>query len=294
MSAFAAAGEAPFTIGQVAEADRFVHVMDGPALLVVLSELSTTADFLEYLRKKEALFASGLFAFAESELDLLAYYLWNGREFPNPTGGMFRLEPRLWETVSADRSFLAGREENRVSSFWDGLIEYVTDLYLTMQLETGNESPVAEHELLMRVMAAENRFSRRLLTKWILERADRARENYVASLFPSLQEEVLYVLVIGPGAAQADYPTYRADRANHMKLRCIAARAARPDRRYIVGIALDARGVRGSSEDFMYMDTGDWDEDTLRRAEELRQEMKYFVDGVMQVTHLDEAEYPPG
>ena len=80
-----------------------VHVLDEFTLPIVLSELSTTADFLDYLRKKEALFASGRFAYAESELDLLGYFLWYGREFFEPGTARFRLKPNLCNKLSAMR-----------------------------------------------------------------------------------------------------------------------------------------------------------------------------------------------
>jgi hypothetical protein len=281
-----------FTVGRIAGAKGLVHVFDENTLPVVLSELSTTADFLDYLRKKEALFASGRFTFAESELDLLGYFLWNGREFVDHGAARFRLNPKLWEQVEADPQFLAAREENKVGYFWDGLIEYLTKLYMMEQLEHGNDMPIADHERLVRIMAAETRFSRRVLAKWVLERAERGKEGYVGSLLPSMQDGVLYVLLIGPGDGGKDHTEYRTARAEQLYARCIAAKAAQRDRSVIVGIAMDARGVKGSSEDFIYLNTEGWTNDAIQKAEKLRQELRYFVDGKGQPYRIDEAEYP--
>jgi hypothetical protein len=223
---------------------------------------------------------------------IFSHILWNNREFPIPEPAPFRLDPNLWQQVESDRQFLAAREENRVGFFWDRLIEYLTDLFMTEQLELGNEMAVAGYERAVRVMAAETRFSRRILAKWILERAQLARQGYIASYFPSLQAGVLYVLLVGPGADRREYGQYRKDRSDQLHLRCVAAKAAQPDRRFIVGIALDARGVRGSSEDFLWMDTNDWSAEVLERAEQLRQELRFFVPEKAQPRQMSEAEYP--
>ena len=292
VSTTATGEDASFVIGPVPGTNVLIHVLDEFTLPVLLSEFSTTPDFLEYLRKKEELFASGRFAFAESELDLLAYFLWNGRSFPMPDAMPFRLEANLWPKVSSDPHFLAGRKENEVSVFWDGLIEYLNDLYLKEELEHGNELAVADHERVVRIMAGETRFARRLLTKWILERADLAKNGYVGSYFPSMQEGVLYVLLIGPGDGGRDHADYRQGRQRQLHMRCIAAKAIEPARRFIVGIALDARGVKGSSEDFVYLDTDGWTAEDIRNAERLRQERGYFIKGRAKETHVSEAEYP--
>jgi hypothetical protein len=75
VSAITEGGADRFTVGSAIHDDGFVHVFDENTLPVVLSELSTVPDFIDYLKKKEELFNSGRFAFADSELDLLAYSL---------------------------------------------------------------------------------------------------------------------------------------------------------------------------------------------------------------------------
>lgn len=223
---------------------------------------------------------------------MLGYFLWNGREFPIPDAEQFRLDPGLWSQVETNPQFLAAREENKIGRFWDGLIEYLTELYMKEELEHGNAITVAEHEQLVRVMASETRFARRILSKWILERAERAKKGYVGSLCQSPQDSVLYVLLIGPGDGGEPHAKYRQARAEQLYARCIAAKAAHPERRLIVGIALDAKGVRGSSEDFVYMDTQSWSEERIKAAEKLRQELGFYVVGKAHADRINEVEYP--
>jgi hypothetical protein len=283
----------PFTIGKIDSTLGWTHVFDEASLPIILQQLSTTADFVEYLTNKVAFLSEDTSVNAESELDLLAYYLWNGRRFPR-AGGAYRFGPNLWKEVEASPAFLTAREENKISRFWDGLIEYITTHYLSETLEFGNELQMSEYERIVRVMAGETRFFRRILAKAILDRAEIARENAISTLLPSGQPDVSYVLFIGRGDQGGNHDLYRADRASQLKARCIAAKAVKPERRYIIGIALDARGVRGSSEDFAFIDTGNWSGEAIHKAAQLREEFGYFIPGQATERHLSEDEYPQG
>ncbi len=179
----------PFTVGSCDAARGWVHVFDEVSIGVVLRELSTMTDFVNYLNRKTDLLSGGQFQLAGDELDLLGYYLWNGRSFPATTE-KFQLEPDLWSQVENDASFLAGRSENQVSYFWDGLIEYLTDHFLGGTLEVGGDLTVPEYEQLARLMAGESRFYRRILATAILGRAERAREYAIGTLLPSEQPDV--------------------------------------------------------------------------------------------------------
>ena len=286
-------GERSFTIGKTSGANGWVHVFGEAEIRTLLAELSTASDFVDYLTKKEELLDSDQFIEANCETDLLAYFLWHRREFKLQSPERFKLQPNLWEKVQSNASFLVGREANNISFFWDNLIEYLNDLYMKEQLEHGNSYAPTEHEKIVRTLAAENRFSRRLLAKWILERAEKAPNSYVSSCHPSInQPDVLYVLLVGPGAKKSKYAEYREHRSRDLTLRCYAAKAASPTYKTIVGIGLDANGVNGHSEDFVRIDTSDWTAEDLSRAEKIRTDFGYFVLGKATQTRLSEFEYP--
>jgi hypothetical protein len=319
-------GTEGFTIGRIDQARGWVHVFDEDALSVLLKELSTTPDFIHYLNSKMRLFDEGRFVRADAETDLLAYYLWNNRAFPfrtpirslassllkaafrldgslrtsfvwnfqkfPPVAPRVRLQPDLWKKVETSPEFLRGRAENKVSEFWDNLIGYVIELYLEEDLEFGNEIEMSDYERLVRLMAGETRFFRRILTKAILERADRARENAISTMLPSSQDDVNYVLYIGRGDQGGDHNAYRAARMEELRRRCHAAKGVHPDRRWIVGMAFDASGVKGSSEDFIVLDTRNWTPEVIRAAETLRRELGYFIPGKSVQSRINEEEYP--
>jgi hypothetical protein len=280
-----------FTVGKIEKASGWVHVFDDVSLTTILSELSTIRDFIHYLDSKVALFETANFKFAASETDLLAYYLWKGRTFPAIEGD-YRLDPNLWAQVEASPEFLAGREANKVSQFWDGLIEYINDHYLNETLEFGNEHSMSEHEHVVRILAAESRFHRRVLSKAVLQRAEFATKQAISSLLPSEQSDVSYVLYVGRGDQGKDHATYRTERAKDLQLRCVAAKAVNPEKRFIVGIAMDALGVKGSSEDFICLDTAGWTAEEIQKARQMRTELGYFKGGNAILPRMSEEEYP--
>lgn len=281
----------PLRIGAVSEAGGFLHVFSAEALELVLQELDTARDFVTYLEAKEAIAASGKFKGAPTEADVLAYYLHNNRSFPAPAEE-FVLQPNLWRQLEAQEAFREGRRLNEAHRSWDRLIEYVTGQFLAEQLEVGNEMTMGDYERVVRIMAGESRFRRRILSQAIQERAVRARDGWIGSMLPSEQDDVIYVLVMGPGVPRDEYATYRQERARELLLRCHAAKAARPRVRYVVGIGLDAAGSAGSSEDLVYVDTAGWTTEELARAAAMRADLGFFVEGTMIEQQLEAVEYP--
>lgn len=282
---------APLSVGTVPEAKGFLHVFDADALALVMRELDTISDFVAYLNAKADIVGLGLLKGAPTEADVLAYYLHNGRTFPNE-GREFVLQPNLWRQVEAQAPFRDGRLLNQRHRLWDRLIERLTRLYLTGELQFGNETTMSDHERLVRVMASENRFYRRILSQAIEDRARRAQGGWIGSILPSEDPNVLYVLLMGPGAPRNEYDEYRSRRSQELGLRCYAAKAARPNAKIIVGIGLDAPGQQGSSEDLIYLDASNWTDEEAQRAESIRKDLGYFVEGVMQEQLVDAEEYP--
>lgn len=283
--------ETPLRIGTVTKAGGFLHVFDAEALALVLAELDTINDMVGYLNAKAVLAAAGKFKGAQSESDILAYYLHNGRSFPDADDD-FVLELRLWNQVEAQAAFREGRRLNNAHRVWDRLIEVVTQRYVAVELEFGNELGMDDYERGVRVMAGESRFHRRILSQAIEERALRARDVWVPSILPSACADIFYVLLIGPGAPRDRYDEYRAQRSQELMLRCHAAKAALPAARLIIGIGLDGAWQQGGSQDLIYFDTSQWTDADMDRANQIRADLGYFVEGVMNETHLVADEYP--
>lgn len=283
--------ETPLRIGTVTKAGGFLHVFDSDALALVLAELDTINDMVGYLNAKALLAITGKFKGAQAESDILAYYLHNGRSFPDSDDD-FVLELNLWAQVEAQAAFREGRRLNNAHRIWDRLIEVVTQRYVAEELEFGNELTMDDYERGVRVMAGESRFHRRILSQAIEERALRARNVWVPSILPSARVDIFYVLLVGPGAPRDRYEEYRAQRSQELMLRCYAAKAARPAARLIIGIGLDGAWQQGGSQDLIYLDASQWTDADMNRANQIRADLGYFVEGLMNQRNLVADEYP--
>jgi hypothetical protein len=74
----------PFCVGNPGGERAFVDVFDEANLNVILKELDTVADLLNYLRARQHLFSNKKFVSSHSDEDLLAFYL----KDVNEEGGM--------------------------------------------------------------------------------------------------------------------------------------------------------------------------------------------------------------
>jgi hypothetical protein len=168
-------GTEKFIVGDLDRSKDFVHVFDDFSLSIVLAELDTVSDFIAYLRKRTTFLRSGPEIYANSEFDLLAHYLggMNGHEHDfvvpaqDPPATLIAVEGNWNDFVSsgAQRRKKAADEESYV---WDRIIEDFAHHADQGTLETGQEHGLAGNEELLRFLAAENRFSRRLLGRALL------------------------------------------------------------------------------------------------------------------------------
>jgi hypothetical protein len=284
-----------YTVGQVQGCRGWVHVFDEDTLAAVMPALSTTPDFIAYLRAKETLIGEGGLAFAASEKDLLAIYLVNERAFPE------RLWPvtapaGTWNALIVHPQYRAAQALNRRAGVWDSWIERITGAAVHQDLVFGNDVAIPDIEKIVRIMAAEDRFNRRVLSEAVMERAVRALDakGKVASLLPSqASTDVVYVLIIAHHDPEREsYEDYREARRMELFLRCKAAVIARPDAGRFVGLGLDTPNGRGGSEDFIYLEAADLTVEERAAAAAMRQELGYFIEGRVEVNRVLGNEYP--
>jgi hypothetical protein len=157
--AFGSEGKAPIEFGNFGKG--FVHVLDEISFSVILRELDTITDFVNYLRAKENLVEAGVqLVFLGSEEDLLAFNLHNGRSFPK-THDVIMIGNDLWQTFEQKGEVEAKRAADHISYIWDRLIEKFAGDVLSNNLELA-PSPT-QTEMALRTMAREDRFARRML-----------------------------------------------------------------------------------------------------------------------------------
>jgi hypothetical protein len=158
-------GKVPMYFGDIGKG--FVHVFDEESLNILMGELDTISDFVKYLVDKETFYRQGKqTAFSGGEEDLLAFYLRNDREFPEgPT--FIVLNDDLWRGFKNNPQVKAKKKLDKVSYVWDEIIEELHQTYLASNFVTDipyTSDKLTDIEKAVRVMAREDRYSRRLLS----------------------------------------------------------------------------------------------------------------------------------
>ena len=169
----------PFAVGDLDPSGSYVHVMDDITLDIVLGELDTVVDFTDYLTKKATFVRSGRLRWAVGEHDLLAHYAIRVNEdgehdfVENRTlrGKPLDLAPGLYAGLASDPRNWARKEADRISYFWDRLIESFTSHMIdgTSVILEDHDYDLKKHELGVRYMALQRRVVRRGLGRAVAE-----------------------------------------------------------------------------------------------------------------------------
>lgn len=211
------------------------------------------------------------------EENLFGLYLREGRRFPQGRD-ILVVADDAWSHLQARPEFIARKEENVISYWWDRMIErFINDYEVRPD---GGPTP-SEHERVVRVLASENRFSRRILSgaflDWLQRRQTGAR-NVVSG-----HSKVAYVFGVYP----RDWARER--RAAELRARCYVARSV-TSMPTVVGIATEVYEPSGYSMDAVYMHLPEWTAEDERLAEETKAKF-----GIMQnptLLHRSEREFP--
>lgn len=261
----------------------FVHVLDEQALTILMTELDTITDFVQFLRATES-FLQKTQVVAPGLEQLLALYLHNGRNYPEGSD-LLILSDDMWSGISTRDEFRRRKDADEPSYFWDQLIEMISaehDPDLTgSHGAADDQSPSVER--MVRIMARENRFARRLLAKSFMEfhRGKGVRSRVVQS--PS---GVVYVFLVRP------HEHDRTARRNELMARMFIARGMHQNATTVVGIATEEYDpAKGFSIDSAAYVKPDWTDEDEVRMQEMKRATGAFA--APAYSRLREDEYPP-
>ena len=261
------------------------HVLDEESFNLHMRHLDTISDFIQYLSDKELLLSRTGVIINGGEENLLAIYFHGGRRFP-ATADLFVIEDDLWDGFTSKPEFLAKLERDHDSYLWDKCIDALARSILdgSAYFNPG----LSNAELGLREMAMEDRFSRRCLSRALLEFMDLARAKKVRSrITPSLNRKTTYVFM---PARMKDNPS---GRLTELSARCwvalAEARARDSECSIVVGLALSALEP-GYPLELVYLYNPDWTEEDRKTAERLRNDLGLFRDPERKLMHED--EYP--
>jgi hypothetical protein len=279
--------EFPLPIGD--QGKGFIHFFDQQSFPILLGELNTITDFVEYLNAKEKFFDSGKNAHFKSEEDLLAIYLHRGRKFPENIDETI-IQENIWEELTQRDEFYDRKIQEKKSYIWDGIIEVLFRDVSQEQLLLTNDFHEVEQAL--RAMSKESRFNRMALSNIFLdfigyyEDITYYKKPKVESRIVQSKSGVVYVFLL-----DEHRENNRELRSNKLKLRCFAAKNMFKEDKEIVGIATD-QYIRGGgySFDLYYMYLPEWNEEDIKFYDQMQEDLGYFTNPDIKKKHFD--EYP--
>jgi hypothetical protein len=253
----------PFMLGWPLESKRFVHVFDGDILSLVLRELDTLSDFVNYLGKKQDLFEkSGCDFLITGEEELLAAYLanidpeTNEHQFQTfPSDHIVFLEEGSWGKLKASAGYRGRAAANEISYLWDDLIEYQAShmIHGSSELTMAAATKGSEEDVL-RVMASENRLKRRMLGESIhflrLKSNEKLRSTRIIT---DGQRRRVYAMLALPYLPEQPHNEFRDYRQYMLHVYCEGAILQFPEAHEIVGIAFEHYDSNIVSVDFLYI-----------------------------------------
>ena len=261
----------------------FVHVFDEISLEIILKELDTISDFLEYLSTKERFYAAGKETpLLAGEENLLAFYLNNERKLPE-NYDVVMFEGDLWKAFTKKPECLKKKEEDKISYLWDDVIEDIAKDVSKENLEFSTTPGAGEK--ILRVMAREDRFGRRILGKSFAEFILLASQNRIRARMLRSLSGIIYVLFALPHTIERKY------RRAELGVRCFIARGLNSECHTIIGIATEqSKPGIGHSFDLCYLHLPVWEEKHQVHMEQLQKESGFFVHP--EKSEANEDEYP--
>lgn len=259
-----------------------VHVFTEQSLTDVLTELDTITDFVGYLSAKESFLTKcGSIVCNGGESDLLGFYINCGRTFPEDADFLI-LEPGIWEGVQSKPEFLARKFEDSESYKWDQLIEELGGADGHDHSEFGLD--LTEREFVVRGMAREDRFCRRLLSNGLVDFLLASKTGKTRSRIVQSPSGYLYVFAYFAKDEQREY------RMHELYARCMIARTKVEDAfDAVIGVGFNEfNPTSRSATDVIYLEVNTSNQDWLQEAQRLEQEYGFFKGCALQRIPADE------
>ena len=301
----------PFAVGDLDPSGSYVHVMDDITLDILLNELDTVVDFTDYLDKKAAFVRSGQLRSAAGEQDLLAHYAIRVNEdgehdFVKGKGSLdapIDLEPGLYRRFESDPRYLARREVDKTSYFWDRLIESFTSHMIdgTSVVLEGHDYELKIRELCVRYMARQRRVVRRCLGGAVAEALTLGageemfrRAMVVPAGLPDCETGffVLTMKRLDWMKQEGSYEDYRVARKNTALIFARGLLVRFPYLERVVGVACEpAAQGQGGSEELVYHEQALWSRAEQAAIEKDCKRLDMLQEGV-KVWDWHEDEFP--
>jgi hypothetical protein len=174
-----------------------------------------------------------------------------------------------WEELQSNSQYQERLVSDKRSCFWDILIEHVSKFVLADEMEYGNT--LSDNENVLRYLARENRFARRLLSEALKDFFVLAKAGEVRARMTLSPSGIGYVFFAPP----PDYD--RQLRVSELGNRCFIARNDLQGCITVVGIGINVeRAEHGFAEDLFLLISTEWTEKQRQHAEQMKVELGLF------------------
>jgi hypothetical protein len=252
-----------------------IHTFTREFTEIVLNELDTIKDFVDYMREKEKLISKEKqITLIGGEHELLAYYLMNQRSFENLDKADYIIfQDGSWDLLQKKPEYIAKKRADEISYGWDDIIN---------RAHTGG----VEYEKIARELARPNRFERRVLSKAFFDAHVMAHKEEKMDTFRRVLKAkgVTYCFVF------LDDPEPRTRRKALLGTICYIARGLYPENLKVIGIATEMKIREFCSYDFCLLEIPEWTADSQKKMEQLQKETGIFLKISQKRSHED--EYP--
>ena len=295
-------GSRPFVIGDLDRSKDFVHVFDDVSLTTVLRERDTIVDFIAYLRKRASFLRRGPVVRANGELELLAYYLKNldGREHEfvvpprDPPADTLVVEGE-WETFVESGPYRRKKAADHESYLWDRIIEEIAGHADRGTLVAGQERGLSGIEEQLRVLAAEDRFTRRLLSSalnGVRDLAARSTENvrFRTSRSGYVADRAYVFLTLKRDGI--DPHEYRRHRQMMLRAHLDITKLRQEALQVVVGIGVAPANDPDESIDLAVRTFSDWTDDDRDRTRQMCDALGWVHDTTNIERHIHHDEFP--
>ncbi len=288
----------PFSIGQDELNKGFVHVFDDFTIQLVLNELDTIGDFVNYLQaRKDLLEESKIFTTGEEEL--LANYLTNIDEdgehsfnlpfVENKENTVF-LNQGGWVNFISSQEYKNKKQADQISLRWDDIINKLGD---SIPIDSEEFNDV---ELVLRKMASESRFERRMLCEQLFHDFGKKAAQYdklFRLAFTLNHKDRAYILLSLKNPSNLQYDEYRNARANLLTAYCRVSKLKLPQMREVIAMAVDAPNADGNfTLDAAYFDFSEWTKEDDLNAQIKGKKLNLFDENATKSGRSSGQEYP--
>lgn len=186
------------------------------------------------------------------------------------------LDNDLWDTFKKDPEVRATKKRDEVSYIWDEIIEELHQTYLDSNFVADlpyTSDKLADLEKAIRVMARENRFSRRLLSISLVNFLETSKaQGTKARVIDSPLLDARYVFQI------SDYDSNRKASLGELLGRCIVARGLNQTKTKVIGLRSEFSQVsEGSATTVGYLEIPEWTVEWQDKMDYQQREFGYFV-----------------